>query len=55
MVQVLVTLGKAAAPTKTVSVIGFAEPPAGIASLVVQVTVWPEAEHVQSVPVADST
>jgi len=54
MLTVLLRLGNAEAPTKTTRLTGGAEPPAGIAVGVVQVTVWPAAPHVQPVPLAET-
>jgi len=50
---VFVTLGTAVDSTVTLSVIVFPFPPAAIAVVDVQVTVWPLALHVQPVPVAE--
>ena len=54
---VLVTLfvpGAVAAPTLTLKV-KVLEPPAAIGVVLVQVTVWPEAEHVQFAPFTPPT
>jgi len=53
-VAVLVTLGAAAAPTATVSVIAGRVAPLATGPAVVQVTAWPEALHVQPVPVPET-
>ncbi len=54
IVTVLLRLGNADAPTNTVRLTAGAEAPAAIAFGVVQVTTWPEAPHVQPVPVAET-
>jgi hypothetical protein len=53
-VALLVTLGNAARPTATVNVIGFPLAPAAIEVVLVHVTAWPAALHVQPVPVAET-
>src|SRR6266849_3722153 len=45
------TLGTATTPTLTVSAIMLVPPPPLIGVVLVQVTIWPEAEQVQPVPV----